>query len=133
MQTDRSAAIPSNAIIQEIMQLQIPVIINFCGSRYCAHHSRLQIIHDLVEKYAGNLKIVHTSTEEGTQLATFFGMSSLPDFLFFQDGRVSGISKGTFSEEEIEMRLNMFRKFNRKFLFLIVDILPWNPWNQLGL
>ncbi len=66
------------------------------------------IVEEVAEKFNGKLKVGKVNVEDGHEIAQKFGVSSIPNFVLFKDGKVVGNFVGAMSEEDFADRLKKF-------------------------
>ena len=76
--------INSSSFKQEVLQSDLPVL----------------------EEYAGKVKMVKLNVDQSPELASSFGINSIPALLYFQGGQVKGSSVGLASKADLERKLN---------------------------
>ena len=73
---------------KEVIQSKSPVLVDFwapwCGPCRMVAPSVAQI----AEKYAGKRKVGKVNVDEASDLASTYGIASIPSLLVFQDGEV---------------------------------------------
>ncbi len=66
------------------------------------------IVQDIAEKFSGKLKVGKVNVEDGQEIAQKFGVSSIPNFVVFKNGKSVGNFVGAMSEEDFSERLKKF-------------------------
>lgn len=66
------------------------------------------IVEDVAEKFGNKLKVGKVNVEDGHEIAQKFGVSSIPNFVLFKDGKVATNFVGAMSEEDFSERLKKF-------------------------
>lgn len=64
------------------------------------------VIDELAEDFEGRAKICKVNTDEETELATRFGVRSIPTLIFFKDGQIADQLVGAQSKQTIMDKLN---------------------------
>ncbi|MSN95693.1 thioredoxin [Campylobacter sp. FMV-PI01] len=64
------------------------------------------VIEELAEEFDGKAKICKVNTDEEQDLATQFGVRSIPTLLFFKDGEVKDQLIGAQSKQAIADKIN---------------------------
>ncbi len=73
---------------QEVLQSDIPVVVDFWAT-WCQPCLKLApILEDLEKDYEGKVKIGKLNIENDQALAAKYGVLSIPTLLFFKDGEV---------------------------------------------
>ena len=60
----------------------------------------------LAEQYEGRVKIGKYNVEESSEVATEFGIRSIPTILFFRDGKLVDKNVGSISKSNLEEKIN---------------------------
>jgi len=63
------------------------------------------IVEEIANKFRKKLKVGKVNVEDGHEIAQKFGVSSIPNFVLFRDGKVVEQFVGSMSEEDFEERL----------------------------
>jgi thioredoxin 1 len=66
------------------------------------------IVEDIGEKFGKKLKVGKVNVEDGHEIAQKFGVSSIPNFVLFKDGKVIANFVGAMSEEDFSEKLKKF-------------------------
>lgn len=102
--------ISSAVFSQEVLQSETPVLVDFFAE-WCGPCRMLApVMQELSEKYAGRVKMVKLNVDRAPELATSYGINSIPALLYFKDGQVKGSSVGFARREDLERKLNAWGK-----------------------
>lgn len=102
--------ISSAVFSQEVLQSETPVLVDFFAE-WCGPCRMLApVMQELSEKYAGRVKMVKLNVDHAPELATSYGINSIPALLYFKDGQVRGSSVGFARREDLERKLNAWGK-----------------------
>jgi len=66
------------------------------------------IVEDIAEKFKGKIKVGKVNVGEESALAGKYQVSSIPNFVLFENGKVKERFIGSMSEEEFEEKLQGF-------------------------
>ena len=83
-----------------------PVVIDF-WAEWCIPCKKIApIIDELAEQYEGRVKIGKYNVEESSDVATEFGIRSIPTILFLRDGKLVDKNVGSISKSNLEEKIN---------------------------
>jgi len=63
------------------------------------------VVDEISEKFSKKLKVGKVNVEDGHEIAQKFGVSSIPNFVLFKDGKVVTNFVGAMSEEDFADKL----------------------------
>lgn len=75
---------------QEVMQSDLPVLVDFWGDHCPACRQISPILQELAEEKAGSVKIVKMHAAENIQTSSQFGVRAMPTVLLISGGVVKG-------------------------------------------
>ena len=91
----------------EVMQSQMPVVIDFYAT-WCGPCRQLAPTTDsLADQYAGKIKFVKVNVDESPKLAQRFQVEGIPMLVFLQHGKTAGTSVGLVAKEDLILRLDL--------------------------
>ena len=83
-----------------------PVVIDF-WAEWCIPCKKIApIVDELAEQYEGRVKMGKYNVEESSEVATEFGIRSIPTILFFRDGKLVDKNVGSISKSNLEEKIN---------------------------
>ncbi|MBN2326142.1 MAG: thioredoxin [Candidatus Omnitrophica bacterium] len=70
----------------EVLKSNIPVLVDF-GASWCGPCQKIApIVHELAEEYAGRAKVATVDVDNNQELATRFGIMSVPTLMIVKGG-----------------------------------------------
>ncbi|MCI8668956.1 MAG: thioredoxin [Lachnospiraceae bacterium] len=98
--------ITKNNFEEEVKNSDIPVMLDFWAS-WCGPCQMLSpIIGEIAEEYDGKAKIGKVNVDEEPELASMFGVASIPTIVVMKKGKVINTSIGYQPKEQIAEMLD---------------------------
>ena len=95
----------------EVEQSTVPVLVDFWAPWCGPCRSLSPVIDSLAEKFAGKVKIGKLNVDDAPDVATKFGVTSIPRvFLFMGGDKPRKTFVGVTSERELESSINSLLK-----------------------
>jgi thioredoxin 1 len=70
----------------EVIQSAMPAVVDFWAAWCGPCHMIAPILEEIAEEYDGQLKVAKLDVDQNPQVATWFGVMSIPTMILFKDG-----------------------------------------------
>lgn len=89
----------------EVVQANGPVVVDF-WAEWCVPCKRLSpILESVAAKFDGQVKVVKCNIEQNRDIIKKYKVQSIPNLLFFKDGKVVDQSLGLVSEADLSSKV----------------------------
>lgn len=101
----KATAVVTADFEKEVLQSDVPVLVDFwavwCGPcRMVAPH-----VDAIAEEFAGKAKVMKVDTDAEPEIASKYGIMSIPTLLYFKGGQMVDQLIGAYPKKEIASRL----------------------------
>ena len=100
--------IQSHEFDAEVVRSELPVIVDVYAD-WCGPCKMVSPVFEATSVKMGAVcKFVKFNLDEGRDVAARYGVSSIPAFLFFNKGKLVGMSVGYKDQRSLEQEINRF-------------------------
>ncbi len=98
--------ITKNNFTDEVMNSDIPVLLDFWAT-WCGPCRMISpIVKGLAEEYSGKLKVGKVNVDEEAELASAFGITSIPTIVLIKNGKTVNSSIGFMTKDQLVKMIN---------------------------
>lgn len=95
------ASVGAGNFDEEVVKANTPVVVDF-WAEWCQPCKMLSPVLDSVaSKFAGQIKVVKCNVDENHEIATQYGVVSIPNLIFFKDGQIVNQVVGYKNETQL--------------------------------
>ncbi len=97
-----AAAVTDSTFKEEVLDNEVPVLVDFWAPWCGPCRMVAPVVDEIADQYDGKLKVVKVNTDENPQIASQYGIRSIPTLMIFKDGQkvdmvVGAVPKSTLS------------------------------------
>lgn len=92
---------------EEVLNSPIPVVIDFWATWCGPCRMIAPVIEEIAEEYASVVKVGKVNVDEEPELASQFGIISIPTVVLVKDGQISAKSVGYRTKEQLTNELGI--------------------------
>ena len=93
--------ITSENFEEEVINSKVPVLIDFWAGWCMPCKMMAPVLEEIEKDIEDNVKIGKVNIDEELELATKFGVMSIPTFIVFRDGKVADMTVGVQEKENL--------------------------------
>ena len=102
-----STAVTESSFEQEVLQSEMPVIVDFWAEWCGPCHAVSPVLDKIVEERESDLKLVKVNIDEEPSLAQKYGIVSIPTIILFRDGEPAAAAIGAQPKSALEKSLGL--------------------------
>ena len=106
MTTDTILQVDAENFEQEVLQSDVPVLVDFMADWCQPCHALAPTIEQIAETYAGRLKVAKIDIDVAKVLAQEYGINSIPTVTIFKDGQVAARFVGVQTQQDYATAIN---------------------------
>jgi thioredoxin 1 len=102
-----ATAVTESTFEQEVLQSETPVLVDFWAEWCGPCHAVAPVLDKIAEEREGELKLVKVNIDEEPEIASRFGIASIPTMVLFKDGEPAAAAIGAQPKTAIEKALGL--------------------------
>jgi thioredoxin 1 len=102
-----SAAVTESTFEEEVLNSDKPVIVDFWAEWCGPCHAVAPVLDKIVEERGDELKLVKVNIDEEQDLASRYGIASIPTMILFRDGEPAAAAIGAQPKTALEKSLGL--------------------------
>jgi len=82
-----AVAVTDSSFDTDVLGSEVPVLVDFWAPWCGPCRMVAPVVDEIAEQYAGKIKVVKLNTDENPNVATQYGIRSIPTLMIFKDGQ----------------------------------------------
>lgn len=99
------AHLTENNFNEEVIKSQLPVLVDF-WAEWCGPCKRIApVVEEIAKEYSGKFKVGKLNVDESPNVASKFGIMSIPTLIIFKNGKAVDQVAGFLSKTQLKEKL----------------------------
>ncbi|MEY3222997.1 MAG: thioredoxin [Cyanobacteriota bacterium] len=103
-----AAAVTDSTFKEEVLDNEVPVLVDFWAPWCGPCRMVAPVVEEIALQYDGRLKVVKVNTDENPQIASQYGIRSIPTLMIFKDGEKVDMVVGAVPKTTLSITLEKY-------------------------
>ncbi|PPJ64053.1 thioredoxin [Cuspidothrix issatschenkoi] len=103
-----AAAVTDSTFKEEVLDNEVPVLVDFWAPWCGPCRMVAPVVEEIALQYDGQLKVVKVNTDENPQIASQYGIRSIPTLMIFKDGQKVDMVVGAVPRSTLSITLEKY-------------------------
>jgi thioredoxin 1 len=103
-----AAAVTDSTFKEEVLDNEVPVLVDFWAPWCGPCRMVAPVVDEIAIQYDGQLKVVKVNTDENPQIASQYGIRSIPTLMIFKDGQKVDMVVGAVPKTTLSITLEKY-------------------------
>ncbi|MCC5610502.1 thioredoxin [Nostoc sp. CHAB 5834] len=109
-----AAQVTDSSFKQEVLDSDVPVLVDFWAPWCGPCRMVAPVVDEISEQYEGKIKVVKVNTDENPQVASQYGIRSIPTLMIFKDGAKVDMVVGAVPKTTLASTIEKYLTDNRQ-------------------
>ncbi|MGF1541437.1 MAG: thioredoxin [Pleurocapsa sp.] len=82
-----AAPVTDSSFTEQVLESEVPVLVDFWAPWCGPCRMVAPVVEEIAEQYEGQVKVVKLNTDENPQVASQYGIRSIPTLMIFKGGQ----------------------------------------------
>ena len=103
-----AAQVTDSTFKQEVLDNDVPVLVDFWAPWCGPCRMVAPVVDEIADQYDGQIKVVKVNTDDNPQIASQYGIRSIPTLMIFKDGQKVDMVVGAVPKTTLSITLEKY-------------------------